>query len=221
MRTNTRDLRPLHRRAVIASVDLVAAVTPADLGRPTPCAGWDLADLLTHMTVQHRGFAAAARGGGADLAVWQPASVADAVRAEPAAAYGAAAADVLGAFEADGVLDVTFAMPEFGPGATVPGAMAIGFHFVDYVVHGWDVARSLGVAFTPDADVLGAVLPLALAVPDGDVRAAPNSPFAHALDTGAAADDLERLLLHLGRSPDWAPAAAQRGSTRSRNRSAG
>lgn len=218
---NSMDIRPFDRRAVAASVDVVTAVTPDDLDRPTPCAGWDIADLLTHMTVQHRGFAAAARGQGADLAVWDPATVADAVRADPHAVYAAAAADVLVAFEADGVLEATFAMPEFGPGATVPGAMAIGFHFVDYVVHGWDVARSLGVAFTPAADVLSAVLPLALAVPDGDLRSAPNSPFAHALDVNTAAGDLDRLLLHLGRSPEWVPADAQRGSMRSRNLSAG
>jgi uncharacterized protein (TIGR03083 family) len=58
------DIRPLHRIAVNASVDIVNAVTPGDLDRPTPCAGWNLSDLLTHMTVQHRGFAASARGAG-------------------------------------------------------------------------------------------------------------------------------------------------------------
>lgn len=221
MHTNKTDIRPLHRQAVTASVDVVAEMTVGDLHRPTPCAGWDLADLLTHMTVQHRGFAASARGAGADLAVWAPATVADAVRADPVGAYTAAAADVLAAFDADGVLEASFAMPEFGPGAAFPGAMAIGFHFVDYVVHGWDVARSLGVAFTPSADVLSAVLPLALAVPDGEIRTAPKSPFARALDAGAAASDLDRLLLHLGRSPGWAPAGPHRGSTSSRSLSAG
>ncbi|SEH51414.1 TIGR03086 family protein [Mycolicibacterium rutilum] len=204
MHTNT-DVRLLHRAAVAASVDLVAAVTTEDLTRPTPCAGWDLADLLAHMTVQHRGFAAAARGGGDDLAVWDPATVADAVRADPAGAYAAAAADVLDAFSAPGVLDATFAMPEFGPGATIPGAMAIGFHFVDYVVHGWDVARSLGVPFEPPTEVLAAVLPIALAVPDEEFRDADDSPFAHALVQRDGAGDLDRLLRHLGRSPDWRP----------------
>ena len=56
------DVRELDRRAVRASVDMVAKVTIEDLGRPTPCAGWTLADLLAHMTAQHRGFAAAAEG---------------------------------------------------------------------------------------------------------------------------------------------------------------
>ncbi|WP_326548418.1 TIGR03086 family metal-binding protein [Mycolicibacterium sp. ND9-15] len=199
----TNDPRPLHRIAVTASIDIVGNVAPSDLDRPTPCAGWDLADLVTHITVQHNGFAAAARGAGADLAVWDPATVAAAVRVDPAGAYAAAAADVLDAFSADGVLEATFALPEFGEDATVPGEMAIGFHFVDYVVHGWDVARSLGVPFALPAEVIEAVLPLAFAVPDGDIRDADNAPFAHAVTQGEATSDLDRVLRHLGRSPDW------------------
>jgi uncharacterized protein (TIGR03086 family) len=205
MHTNA-DLRPFHRTAVDTSVDVVNGVTLDDLDRPTPCAGWNLADLLAHMTVQHYGFAAAARGNGADLAVWQPATVADAVAADPAGAYARAAAEVLEAFAADGVLDATFALPEFGPGATFPGAMAIGFHFVDYVVHGWDVACAIGAPFELPADVISAVLPVALAVPDGDFREAEDSPFARAITPTYAASELDRVLLHLGRSPDWARA---------------
>jgi hypothetical protein len=53
--------------------------------------------------------------------------------------------------------------------------MAIGFYFVDYVVHGWDVARSIDVAFELPNDVITAVLPLTLAVPDGDF-APPTAP---------------------------------------------
>lgn len=197
------DLRPFHRRAVSASVDVVASVTIDDLDRPTPCSGWTLADLLAHMTVQHNGFAASARGDGADLAVWQPARVVDAVATDPVGTYAAAAADLLDAFGAEGVLDAPFALPEFGPDAVVPGATAIGFHFVDYVVHGWDVARSIDVPFDLPPDVVSAVLPVALAVPDGDFRAADGSPFARALAPRDGASDLDSVLRHLGRSPAW------------------
>lgn len=203
MHTNT-DLRPFHRTALTASVDVVNYVSLDDLARPTPCADWNLSDLLAHMAVQHHGFAAAARGDGADLAIWQPTMVAEAVAADPAGAYAKAAAEVLDAFGADGVLDATFALPEFGPDATFPGSMAIGFHFVDYVVHGWDVARTIGAPFELSADVVSAVLPVTLAVPDGDFRDAEDSPFARAITPTSAASDFDRVLLHLGRSPDWA-----------------
>src|SRR5690349_18823474 len=198
----TSDTLPLHRTAVLASVDVVNTVTHDDLVRPTPCAGWDLSVLLAHMTVQHYGFAAAARGG-TDLGVWDPATVADAVASDPAGAYAASAAVVLSAFEADGVLESTFALPEFGPEATFPGAMAIGFHFVDYAVHGWDVAATLGAAYELPDDVVTALLPLVMGIPDGDFRDSSTSPFDRAVDA-AATTDFEKVLLHLGRRPDWA-----------------
>jgi hypothetical protein len=100
------DVRPFHRAAVLASVDVVSVVTRDDLRRPTPCAGWNLVDLLAHMTVQHHGFAAAACGVDSPT-VWEPARVADAVATDPGGTYAAAAADVLDAFAVDGVLDAT------------------------------------------------------------------------------------------------------------------
>jgi uncharacterized protein (TIGR03086 family) len=199
------DVRPFHRAAVLASADVVAAVMPDHLRRPTPCAGWDLLDLLAHMTAQHHGFAAAARGGGDNPAVWAPDGVADAVAADPRGTYAAAAAEVLDAFSDDGVLDATFSLPEFGPGATFPGAMAIGFHFVDYVVHGWDVARSLDVQFALPDDVVAAVLPLVFMVPNGEYRSMDGAPFGPAVAAPDGATDLDRILSHLGRSPHWKP----------------
>jgi uncharacterized protein (TIGR03086 family) len=199
------DVRPFHRVAVQASVDVVAAVTRDDLRRPTPCAGWNLLDLLTHMTVQHHGFAAAARGGGDSPAVWAPDRVAQGVAADPAGTYAAAAADVLDAFAADGVLDATFALPDLGPGAAFPGAMAIGFHFVDYVAHGWDVARSMGVDFALPDEVVAAALPLVFGIPDGEFRTMDAAPFGPAVAAPDGATDLDRMLSHLGRSPGWTP----------------
>ncbi|MEV0670811.1 TIGR03086 family metal-binding protein [Mycobacterium sp. NPDC050441] len=202
MPTIETDLRPLHRVAVLRSVEAVDAVHSSDLDRPTPCAEWTLADLLAHMTVQHRGFAAAARGNGADEAVWEVATVTDAVRADPAGTYAAAAHDVLDAFAADGITEATFALPEFGPGATFPGALAIGFHLVDYAVHGWDVAAALGSPYELPADVVTAVLPLVMAIPDGDFRDTAASPFDRAANDSAATD-FEKILAHLGRRPHW------------------
>ncbi|MDO3332558.1 TIGR03086 family metal-binding protein [Mycobacteroides abscessus] len=199
------DLRDVHKTAVQTSADIVSAVTRGDLRRPTPCAGWTLGDLLTHMTVQHHGFAAAARGVGGDPTVWEPATVTDAVSADPAGTYRRAVEDVLEAFAADGVLEATFTLGELGPEACFPGATAIGFHFIDYVVHGWDAARSIGAPFDLPDDVIAAAVPIALAVPDGDFRSDEGSVFARALAGAEGQDDFDLVLRHLGRSPDWAP----------------
>ena len=197
---NSVDFLPQHRIAVLASVDVVGAVTLDDLNRPTPCADWTLLDLLAHMTVQHRGFAAAAQGSGDDPTLWQRETVQALVTADPAGTYAAAAHDVLDAFARDGAAEVEFDLPDFGPGARVPGAMAMGFHFVDYAVHGWDVATTIGAPYELPADVVAAVLPLALAVPDGDFREATGSPFARPVDVDGVGD-FERILAHLGRRP--------------------
>ena len=199
------DIRPLHRIAVLASVDVVSTVTPEDLALPTPCAGWDLADLLAHMTVQHRGFAAAARGHGDDETLWRTDTVAAAVSADPAGAYAEAAAAVLDAFAGADVLDVSFALPELGPGAAFPAAMAIGFHHVDYVVHGWDVARTLGRSYDLPDEVVAAAVPLAFVVPDGDFRTADGAVFGPVIESTGQPGDLDRILAHLGRSPRWTP----------------
>jgi uncharacterized protein (TIGR03086 family) len=196
MHTNYEALRPIHSTAVLHSIDVVAQVSPDDLDGPTPCAHWTLRDLLAHMTVQHHGFAAAARGLGAEPARWDVTTVTD-----PLGTYADAAHDVVAAF-ADATAETPFALPEFGTDVVVPGELAIGFHLVDYVVHGWDVAAALGRAFTVPDDVAAAALTVALAVPDGEFRDADVSPFARAVDA-AAGDDLDRTLRHLGRNPDW------------------
>ena len=178
MPTTFTDTRLLHRIAALQTIDIVNTVRAADLDRPTPCEGWNLADLLAHMTVQHRGFAAAARGFGADPDTWRVESVIDAVRADPGRAYSEAAHDVLDAFAADGTPDASFELPEFGEGAVFAGDLAMGFHFVDYVVHGWDVAASLGVPYGCPPRSSPRVLPLALAVPTAfpHRRRAPFAP---------------------------------------------
>lgn len=204
MLTDFATLLDLDRAAVMLSIDLIAPVTPADLSRRTPCTGWDLGDLIAHMTAQHRGFAAAARGNGADPAVWKPAPADDhraaADHHAAATGYRAAASDVLAAFAT--AEDVPFAMPEIGP-QTIPARMAVSFHLVDYVVHAWDVAAARGVPFTPDPALVSAALPIALAVPDDDQRLSPGAPFAPAVPLTDPANPLEALLAALGRDPAW------------------
>ena len=196
---HTTDVVELNRRAVRASVDVVALVTVADLRRPTPCAGWTLAGLLAHMTAQHHGFAAAAAGRGADPQVWRTRPLGT----DPGATYAAAAGEVLAAFAAEGVLESRFALPEISTEVTFSGRRAIGFHLVDYVVHAWDVARALDVRVDlPDDVVLGA-LPIAEAVPDGPGRLAPGAAFAPRLPVPTGADAMDRMLALLGRSPEW------------------
>jgi uncharacterized protein (TIGR03086 family) len=189
----------LDAEAVQATVRLVFGVTPADLAKPTPCEGWSVRDLLAHMTVQHDGFAAAAAGDGADLAHWQPREAG----ADPAEEYATAAGRVLAAFAADGALGRKFALPEISPVLRFPAAQAISFHFVDYVVHGWDLARSLGRDFELAPATLEVALVVARAVPDGQARRRGLMPFAPGVPAAAQAPLLDQIVARLGRRPQW------------------
>ncbi|WP_084477589.1 TIGR03086 family metal-binding protein [Nocardia jejuensis] len=191
------DLISVHARALRASIDVVSAVTTADLVKPTPCADWTLHGLLTHSIAQHHGFAAASRGNG-DPALWKVRPLGP----DPVAEYRAAAEHVVAAFAEDGVLDRQFPLPEFTTDFTFSGRQAVSFHFIDYVVHTWDLARTLGRTITFDDDVLAAALPIARSVPGGALRTAPGAAFAPEVPwSGNSA--LDDILAMLGRSPNW------------------
>lgn len=191
------ELRTFDALATRASLDLLSGSTPGDLTKPTPCAGWTLHDLLTHMATQHYGFAAAAEGDG-DLRHWKEISLGD----EPIAAYRASVDRVLEAFAAPDLADRKFPLPEFSTELTFTAEQALSFHFVDYVVHTWDVARTLGQPVRFGKEVLDAALRVAESVPDGPFRDEPGAPFARALDT-TGTSGLDTVVALLGRSPSW------------------
>jgi uncharacterized protein (TIGR03086 family) len=191
------------RRAVIATMELVSEIEPADLARATPCDGWTVYDLVAHMTGQQIGFAAAARGAGDSLAVWAPSS----------SSYTDVCVDVLAAFAAPGVQERGFALPEIRDGGIFPAPIAVSFHLVDNVVHAWDVAVSIGATFDLDQDVLGAALRIAELVPNGPARLREGAAFAPGR-AGDAIDDLERVLLLLGRDPAAWPSVSPRTASR-------
>ncbi|PXX66733.1 uncharacterized protein (TIGR03086 family) [Nocardia tenerifensis] len=194
---STVDLVALDAQAVRTSIELVERLTTADLGKPTPCADWTLHGLLTHMIAQHHGFAAAARGD-ADPALWKTRPLG----ADPVASYRAAAEEVIEAFAEPGMLDRKVPLVEFSADFQFSGAQAVSFHFIDYVVHSWDVAKTLGLPVRFEDALLAAALPVAQAVPGGDIRLAPGAAFAPEV-SWSSADRLEQIVAMLGRSPEW------------------
>ncbi|MEV6807939.1 TIGR03086 family metal-binding protein [Streptomyces sp. NPDC017248] len=198
------DIRKLDRTAVLETVRLVQQAAPHDWDLPTPCAGWTLRQLVSHMAGQHHGFAAAASGGGADLAVWAPTALGD----DPSTTYRDAAWTVIDGFSRPDVFAREFILPEISTSRPFPASIAIGFHFLDYVVHGWDVARTLGLPLHLDEEVVEAALGYALRVPDDERRLGPAPLFRPALPTAPGARTLDLVLTALGRSPDWSAAAA-------------
>lgn len=154
---------------------------------------------LPTMAGQHRGFAAAAAGGGADLRSWQPLPLGD----DPLGVYRAAVASVSEAFARPGVAARPFALPEISTTRRFPAAVAVGVHFLDHAVHAWDIARALGLDWEPGDDVAAAALAVASRVPDDGRRLAPGAAFRPARAVAGDGRPFDRVLGRLGRSPAW------------------
>ncbi len=191
------ELRLLDAVVTRASLDLVTKITPADLAKPTPCSAWTLHGLLAHMATQHHGFAAAAEGE-SNLDHWRLLPLGD----DPVGTYRASVNRVLNAFVPHDLAERKFALPEFSTEVTFTAEQALGFHFVDYLVHSWDVAKTLGLPLTFEREVLDAGLRFAEAIPNGKNRTTPGAAFAPAVEaTGQS--DLDTIVALLGRSPSW------------------
>ncbi len=187
----------LDRRSLAIVDHVLAGSSATDLSRPTPCAGWNLADLLRHQISENTAFALAARRGSATD--WTTAaSLADSD--DLVLRYRRSVDDVIKAFVVGAAPEM--AINTFG---TFPRRVALTMHLIDSVVHGWDFARTLGVDYLPDPDAVRACLPMAQSIPDTDAVRSPGASFAHAVavDDGT---DLDRLLGLLGRDPAWSPA---------------
>ncbi|MET9530896.1 TIGR03086 family metal-binding protein [Streptomyces sp. NPDC006649] len=196
------DIRKFDRTAVLETVRILQRATPDDWESPTPCAGWTLRRLVGHMAGQHHGFAASA-GGGDDLAAWHPLDLGD----DPLPVYRAAALAAIDAFAPPEVLTRMFSLPEISTADRFPASVAIGFHFLDYVVHGWDVARTLGLPFEPSEEIADAALVIALRVPDDERRLGSDPLFRPSLATAPGAGSLDLALTALGRNPGWSAPA--------------
>ena len=192
-------LQTSHTHAVQLTIDAVHLISPDELTKPTPCAEWNLAQLLDHMTVQNNGFAAAATGHGDDEALW----IAGTQRDDPIGDYLESADVVTAAFAQPAVADRQFALPELSREQTFIGSQAIAMHLVDSLVHAWDVARAIGRHIYPDQELTELALQIAEQVPDGETRLLPGSPFGPQTESPAHSTGLDRTLALLGRSPQW------------------
>jgi len=175
----------------------VLAFGADDLTVPTPCAGWDLADLFGHMVGQNLGFAAAVADGDAPVAAYETVSVA---LDDVARRWRESAARVRAAFDAADP-EATVHLAEFGFRPTV--AVALGMQLLDAAVHAWDVATALGQTYRPADATVTFVLDMAR-----EIAARPGgTPVFAAPLTESGEDPWGDALRLLGRDPDRLPAA--------------
>ncbi|WP_168929763.1 TIGR03086 family metal-binding protein [Nocardioides sp. GY 10127] len=202
--TQTQQL-PDPRPRLLATADavtpLLETLTADDLGRPTPCAGWTVADLLAHfVAVEHR--VAHIMRGGRPFEVPSVVEVEDPADPDVWRAAWAAGRVVLGEALADpAVLEGLV----HHPAATMPAPAALTTYVSELGTHGWDLAVALGrldELHVDPAAVEAALAVVTRAIPASDRPA--GVPFDDAVDVPEDADPLLRLVAFFGRDPRWA-----------------
>ncbi|MFF4353937.1 TIGR03086 family metal-binding protein [Streptomyces sp. NPDC001530] len=172
----------LLERSLAYALGSVAAVVPGSLERVTPCAEWDLGDLLGHLDDSLDALYEGLAGGHIGLF---PGAASD-----PLCGFRRRACAVLGAWAAGPPESVIVGdRPLDARVVTAVGA-------VEIVVHGWDVSQACGQARPIPAALAVELLPVARCVvadEDRGVRFA--APFA----VSPSAPPRDRLLAFLGR----------------------
>src|SRR4051812_31885730 len=144
------DLVFMCQRALGGAERIVASLRPDELSMPTPCADWNVRQLIEHMIGVNSRFAALASGQPAPNPGRPVAPSTDDV----AAAYAASARAALAGWRSPGALERTVPLSV----GEMPGAEAICFHTGDQLMHTWDLAKATGRDRTLDPEVGTAVL---------------------------------------------------------------
>ncbi|MFF8267924.1 TIGR03086 family metal-binding protein [Streptomyces sp. NPDC016562] len=169
----------------------VRAVKDDQWDAPTPCAEWNVRDLVNHVTGEQLWIPPLVTEGRTVEEVGDALS-GDVLGEDPVAAWDAAAAASHAAFAEPGALERTVRL-SYGPAL---GRAYCSELTADCVVHAWDLARGIGADDRlPDGLVEFSIKEV---MPYADSLAA-SGAYAEALEVPAGADAQTRLLALLGR----------------------
>jgi uncharacterized protein (TIGR03086 family) len=177
-------------RSVDQTGKIVAGVKPDQLSLSTPCTEFDVKTLLNHTVGALKMFLAGARGEQLDMGAFSQDLVGD----DPAGAYDKTAAEFREALGQPGVLEKTWNMP-FGQ---LPGMMCAGIGTVEFVQHGWDIAKATGQQADFDPELTEAAFTTARMMPAEQVRNA--NVYGPEVEAPPDAPAHDRLAAFLGRT---------------------
>jgi uncharacterized protein (TIGR03086 family) len=169
-------------------------VCGADLDRPTPCASWNVRDVVNHIVGGTGFFAELAEKG----AVTDRDDDADCTATDFAATFRREAERLVAAFRAPEAMTKPMKLP-FGE---LPGSVCVWIAAGDIFTHGWDLAKATGQPTDLEPDVaarllvqLEPMLPDEMRGRDGEAAFGPRVKIT---DSAPAAD---RLAAFEGRHP--------------------
>ncbi|CAM4096387.1 TIGR03086 family metal-binding protein [Nocardiopsis rhodophaea] len=173
----------------------VRGIGDVPLSAPTPCAEWDLGQVLNHMINTLDLVARGLAGEQVDPASLDPqATAATPISGTPEAAFAAAAARARVVFADPGIWDRRFTGAFSADSARDIAGVAVG----DVTGHGWDIARATG----QDATIPEPLVDEAYACARGFLRPeARGVLFGPEVQLGPDATKTQQLMAFLGRQP--------------------
>ncbi len=188
------DAAELYRRACLFFGEHVHAVRDDQWHDPTPCADWDVRELVNHLVNEDRW--AVPLFAGKTLDAVGDEFDGDLLGADSKSAWDAAVKEALDMALAPGAVERTVHL-SFG---ATPAAEYLMQLFADHLVHAWDLANGIGADTTMDPELVQACLTWFEGMEQvyrdmGAVAERPPIPDD--------ADPQTRLLAAFGRSESW------------------
>ena len=184
----------LLERAIGYTRSSLVLVTDADLARATPCAGWVLQDLLTHMDDSLDAMADAARATSLSLVPSRP-------PADSAELLDSICRRARGLLAQWHPVDDRGLVDDVGVGTLWLSRELLGsVGALEIALHGWDVAEAIGRPRSIPPSLAMDLWPVARDHITDDDR--PHR-FAAPVEVSDWATPAARLLAHAGRSTDW------------------
>jgi len=175
----------------------VRGVTAKGWSRPTPCAEWNVTQVLQHASGDQLGFAALITGGPTPTEdPFAPSGKVDGSPVDIAEAAMKASAEAWSTVGHD-VQEVAVPVP---PG-TLTAEMGVGACALDAAVHAWDIAVATGQPSPLTAALARELMPVATSIVEPLRMYGAYAPSIAAEDGD---DEVAALLRYLGRRPDWA-----------------
>jgi uncharacterized protein (TIGR03086 family) len=182
--------QPLEQAIAVTRATL-AATSADQLHATTPCASWDVSALINHIVGAQHYFATFMEGG-------EPAGDApDFATGDFVSAFDDASARCLAAFQAEGAMGKTVAMP-FGQ---FPAPAFMGLALTDTLQHGWDLAKATGQDTNLVPELAAGVLAQAkVSIPDAFRGEEGKAPFVAVQEAPDGACPADQLAAFLGRT---------------------
>jgi uncharacterized protein (TIGR03086 family) len=181
-------------RACRSTAAILEMVRSADLDRSTPCASWNVRDVVNHIVGGTGYFAELAEQG----AVTDRGDDGDCTATDFAATFRREAERLVAAFRAPDAMTKPMKLP-FGE---LPGSVCVWIAAGDIFTHGWDLAKATGQPTDLEPELAGALLAQIMPLlPDSMRGPEGQAPFGPRVEVAESAPPADRLAAFTGRHP--------------------